>query len=69
MTSSRTAINTFALFVRFEGTEVFSLTQGWVFKGIYTDELLLNRAVDAIKADLMRRDEGMRATEYKVVEL
>jgi hypothetical protein len=60
---------TWGLFVRFEGTEVFSLTNGWVFKGIYTDELTLKRAKNAIKTDLMVRREGMRATAYKVVEL
>lgn len=60
---------TWALFVRFEGTEVFSLTNGWVFKGMYTDEPTLRRAENAVKVGLMTRTEGMRAAEYRVVEL
>jgi len=60
-----------ALFVRFEHADIFTLTNGWVFQGMITDELALKRSVNAIQKDIdaTRDHEGRRTAEFKVVEL
>lgn len=60
-----------ALFVRFEHADIFTLTGGWVFQGMIIDELALERAKQAVQQDIdaTRDMEGRRTAEYKVVQL
>lgn len=60
-----------ALFVQFAETPLAPLTDGWVYQGMFHDELALNRATAAVDQDMQATagKTGMRTVTYKVVEL
>jgi len=58
-----------ALFVRFENSPLISLTDGWVFQGVFHDRHALARAVRAVEQDIKRNAKEMQTITYKVVEL